>query len=194
VRSEALLRGEAQTSWFRPPPQHPRAVPRPGPLPDRHFCPFPRGSRPHHVRGLAVVDCSWKQLDHTNVAQLRARHSRLLPYLVAANSVNFGRPWRLNCAEAFAACLAIVGLRDAADEILNQFKWGHSFFEVNGEVIERYAACQSPEEVAAAQADVLEQLRRQDAERRNESDKEDANLNRGPDEEEDETAEVEEGK
>jgi pre-rRNA-processing protein TSR3 len=144
--------------------------------------------------GLAVVDCSWKQLDHTNVAQLRTRHSRLLPYLVAANTVNFGRPWRLNCAEAFAACLAIVGLRDAAEEILNQFKWGHSFFEVNGELIERYAGCQSPEDVAAAQEDVLEQLRRQDAERRNESDEEDANLNSGPDEEEDETAEVEKGK
>jgi pre-rRNA-processing protein TSR3 len=111
--------------------------------------------------GLAVVDCSWKQLERTDVAQLRARHQRLLPYLVAANTVNFGKPWRLNCAEAFAACLAIFGMADAAAELMDQFKWGHAFFEVNGPLLARYARCASREEVLAVQDETLDALRRE---------------------------------
>lgn len=131
--------------------------------------------------GVAVVDCSWKQLDHTNVSQLRARHHRLLPYLVASNTVNYGKPWRLNCAEAFAACLAIFDMQEAAEELMNQFKWGHSFFEMNGGLIERYKKCKSSEEMIAVQNEVLEQLRKED----NEDDKEwdpivDGNPNRRP--------------
>lgn len=109
--------------------------------------------------GLAVVDCSWKQLDHTNVTQLKARHHRVLPYLVAANTVNFGKPWRLNCAEALAACLAIFGMQDAADELLNQFKWGHSFFEQNGDYIDAYKTARSAQEMTDMQNFFLNELK-----------------------------------
>lgn len=114
--------------------------------------------------GLAVVDCSWKQIDHTNVAQIKARHHRILPYLVAANTVNYGKPWRLNCAEAIAACLTIFGMRDAAAEILDQFKWGHSFFEMNDALLERYSRCNSSEEMIAIQEETLQSLQQIDEE------------------------------
>lgn len=110
--------------------------------------------------GLAVVDCSWKQIDTTrdSVSRLKARNHRVLPYFVASNTVNYGKPWRLNCAEAFAACLGILGLREAADELLNQFKWGHSFFELNGELVEIYRKASSYDEMQRIQNIYLEDI------------------------------------
>jgi pre-rRNA-processing protein TSR3 len=101
--------------------------------------------------GAGVVDCSWKELERVPWTQMRMGAPRLLPLLVAANPVNYGRPSKLTCAEALAATLYIVGLREDARAVMKHFRWGSAFFDVNAELLEGYTTCRSSEEVAAFQ-------------------------------------------
>ncbi|EEB08595.1 ribosome biogenesis protein [Schizosaccharomyces japonicus yFS275] len=108
--------------------------------------------------GAAVVECSWARLEEVPFDRIGGRCERLLPYLVASNPVNYGRPWRLNCAEALAACLYIVGYPEEAKKLMDSFTWGHAFFEVNEELLNIYSNCKSAEEVSAAEKRYLEEM------------------------------------
>ena len=88
-------------------------------------------------KGICVIDCSWAKFSELNL-NLNKIETRALPFLVAVNPVNFGKAYKLTCAEAFAATLYLGGFEKEAKFIMNYFKWGENFFKVNEELFERY--------------------------------------------------------
>jgi len=76
-----------------------------------------------------------------------------LPYLLAANPVNYGKPFVLSSVEAFAAALVILGHPDEAVSILSKFAWGEQFMVLNREPLAAYAAAEDSSGVVAAQAE-----------------------------------------
>ena len=112
------------------------------------------------------MECSWVRIKEVPWSRIGGKCERLLPYLVAANSVNYGRPWRLNCVEALAACFYICGHPDWAEEVLQHFSYGKPFLEINSQILKRYAACSSEEEIKKAEELWLEKIEREYSESR----------------------------
>lgn len=100
--------------------------------------------------GLVALDCSWKKIQQSS--SLRKRMApRALPYLVAANPTYYGRPTTLSTAEALGAALFILGETASARGILNLFKWGPGFLELNREPLEAYSGATDSAEVVTLQ-------------------------------------------
>lgn len=136
--------------------------------------------------GAAVVEASWKRIEEVPFNRIGGPNQRLLPYLVAANPTNYGRPWRLNCVEALAACFAVCGHREWAEHVLSTFSYGEAFLEINEAVLKKYAACKDEEEVKKTEEEWLSKIETEWREGREEreANREDAwkggNLNRRP--------------
>jgi pre-rRNA-processing protein TSR3 len=136
------------------------------------------------AHGVCVVDCSWARLDEVPFSKMKGAFPRLLPYLVAANPINYGKPMRLSCVEAIAACLAITGFMPEAETVLGNFKWGQSFLTLNAEIIELYQQCEDSASVVEAQATYLASVNAERDERRANRQYGDGFLARGEGEEE----------
>ena len=99
---------------------------------------FSPADRIHAERaGILVLDCSWNDAEEWFQRRIRGE-SRCLPYLVAANPVNYGKVGKLCSAEAAASALFILGFSKQAEELLRLFKWGPHFLELNAEPFSEY--------------------------------------------------------
>lgn len=118
------------------------------PFSDRAFSPADRWIIVKH--GLAAVDCSW--IHASQVFELDTHGaSRALPYLVAANPVNYGAPTKLSTVEALAGALYIAGFTEQAQVLLSKFKWGPEFLRLNRELLDAYAGAKDSSEIVKLQ-------------------------------------------
>ncbi len=101
--------------------------------------------------GLVALDCSWRHAEEAFPALQGSVKSRALPFLLAANPVNYAKASKLSTAEALAAALYIVGEERQAKRLLSSLPFHDQFWLLNEEPLKDYAACETSAEVVAAQ-------------------------------------------
>lgn len=119
---------------------------------------------PHARRGLVVMDLTWTNIDE--FPHVRGEKARRLPYLVASNPVNFGKPWRLNSAEAVLASLIIMGQDEQAELFMPRFNWAPTFVTMNRELLDAYREAGDAAGVQKASDDYVESITGGDEQRR----------------------------
>lgn len=101
--------------------------------------------------GLVALDCSWARAEEVFPEMRWRLIPRALPYLLAANPVNWGKPFKLSTLEAFSASLYILGERKQAERLLRLYTWGVQFYNLNKEPLEEYASARTSKEVVEKQ-------------------------------------------
>lgn len=99
------------------------------------------------VADILAVDCSWEKAEEVFGVLSQKKKARALPYLLAANPVNYGKPFKLTTAEALAAALYILGETAQAMDLLKIFTWGLQFFTLNKEPLAEYQNAKNSTEI-----------------------------------------------
>ena len=73
--------------------------------------------------------------------------SRKLPPLLAGNPVNYSKINKLTTVEAIAGAAFILGHELLSKTLLEKFTWGHTFFELNQNLLQDYKDANSEDEV-----------------------------------------------
>ncbi|UCG00428.1 MAG: DUF367 family protein [Candidatus Heimdallarchaeota archaeon] len=95
--------------------------------------------------GLTVLDCSWNHTEE--IFAKHFPHPRRLPYLIAANPTNYGKPTKLSSVEALAAAFFLLRSERTANELMSVFNWGKQFLTLNSNLLHDYAASNSTDEI-----------------------------------------------
>ena len=98
---------------------------------------------------ICVIDCSWNKAESvlTNHKYLRKGIPRKIPALLAGNPINYARLGRLSSVESLAACYYVLGEKEFASSLLDKFKWGHTFLELNHDALEDYSAAENRKDI-----------------------------------------------
>ena len=98
------------------------------------------------VNSITGIDCSWNLADKTFSTKFTGI-KRKLPPLLAGNPVNYSKLNKLTTVEAISGALYILGEKEKALELLDKFKWGHTFFELNQNLLDEYSQLDSESQV-----------------------------------------------
>ena len=98
------------------------------------------------ITSITGIDCSWNLADETFLKHFSGLQ-RKLPPLLAGNPVNYSKLNKLTTVEAISASLYIMGFKKLALEMLDKFKWGHTFYELNKHLLNDYSQLKSEDDL-----------------------------------------------
>ncbi|HXV46397.1 MAG TPA: DUF367 family protein [Nitrososphaera sp.] len=109
---------------------------------------------------VCAIDCSWERADEVLKSQRLVSRGigRRLPAMLAANPTNYAKLGKLSSAEALAGALYILGEKELAAELMDKFKWGHTFLELNASLLEDYANAESEEQIEQLEKEYFPQI------------------------------------
>ena len=95
---------------------------------------------------ITGIDCSWELAENTFKKKF-AGIARKLPPLLAGNPVNYSKLNKLTTVEAIAGAAFILGFEDLTNKLLDKFKWGHTFYELNQNLLNEYSKLESEDQI-----------------------------------------------
>ena len=109
---------------------------------------------------VCAIDCSWERADEVlKHRRLTARGiARRLPAMLAANPTNYAKLGKLSSVEALAGALYILNEKELAAKMMDKFKWGHTFLQLNSNLLDDYAAAETEEQVIELEAEYFPQM------------------------------------
>jgi pre-rRNA-processing protein TSR3 len=112
--------------------------------------PFAKQTLLYHDARLADsitgIDCSWNLAEGTFKKRFDGI-TRKLPPLLAGNPINYAKIGKLTTVEAIAGGMFILRYDDLAMELLSKFNWGHTFYELNQDLLKDYAKLELEEQI-----------------------------------------------
>lgn len=100
--------------------------------------------------GLVALDCSWVHAQKVMSSHVRGT-SRCLPILFAGNPMNYSKATKLSTVEALTGALYIAGFKEEAKKLMSIFVWGHTFFDLNADLLESYAGAKDSADIVRMQ-------------------------------------------
>jgi len=98
------------------------------------------------INSIIGIDCSWNLVDQT-FSKKFSGIKRKLPPLLAGNPVNYSKLNKLTTVEALAGSLFIMGFKEQGLELLDKFKWGHTFYELNQNLLDEYSKLENEDQI-----------------------------------------------
>ncbi len=98
------------------------------------------------INTIIGIDCSWNLADQA-FSKKFAGIKRKLPPLLAGNPVNYSKLNKLTTVEALSASLFILGFQEQSMKLLDKFKWGHTFYELNQNLLDEYSNLENESQI-----------------------------------------------
>ena len=103
-------------------------------------------SQKSSFNSITGIDCSWALAEDVFQKNFVGT-ARKLPPLLAGNPVNYSKINKMTTVEAIAGAAFILGEEELSRKLLEKFNWGHTFLELNENLLHDYQKVKSEDQV-----------------------------------------------